>query len=71
MGLNLVIGCHQCKERIWFFRGHLEGMESFYRFHWKHQNEIELSNDQGPHEWVYEYHDVRAYHGVWESEDGS
>jgi hypothetical protein len=66
MGLNLVIGCHAHQERIWFFRGHLEGMESFYRAHWNCPPV--LSDDQSDigERMYHEYADVSEKHKAWE-----
>jgi len=65
MGLNLVIGCHLCKERAWFYRGHESpAILNFYRAHWKHSHLIALSDDQSDQGWVDSYEDVGEKFGV-------
>lgn len=63
MGLNIVIGCHNHQEHIWFYRGHLEGLESFYRAHWNCPGLV-ISDDQSePGEALQDYPEVREQHG--------
>ncbi len=65
MGLNIVIGCHTHGERIWFFRGHLEGLESFYREHWSCPGLVVSDDQSEPGEALGEYPDVGATHGAF------
>lgn len=64
VGLNLVIGCHRCAVKVWFYRGQISGMEGFYRDHWQHERLIELSNDQADRDWLDAYRDVGERYGV-------
>lgn len=65
MGLNFVIGCHRCRERVWMFRGdEARPLHSFYRAHWDHSRFVELTDDQSDNAWADEYLDVGHRHGV-------
>ncbi len=65
MGLNIVIGCHAHRERIWFFLGHLDGLESFYRAHWECPSLV-VSDDQSEEgQALMHYADVGSAHGAW------
>jgi hypothetical protein len=71
VGINLVIGCSECHQRIWFYRGELNGMESFYVDHRLHG--VVLSDDQKDvgedmlHDWPdvgYEYRATGPRDGI-------
>jgi hypothetical protein len=65
VGLNFVLGCHKCRQRVWMFRGEeVQPMHNFWRAHWKHEQHLELSQDQTDANWVYDYEDVGQDHGV-------
>jgi hypothetical protein len=66
MGLNLVVGCHEHRERIWFFRGKLDGLEAFYRAHWRCHGK-DLSDDQSTsgEQMMEDYPDVGEQFGAW------
>lgn len=65
MGLNLVIGCHRCRQRVWMFRGkEIPPITDFYRAHWQHSEQIELTDDQSLRDWQHEYEDVSRRYGV-------
>ena len=67
MGVNVVIGCHDCKQYVWLFRG-LESkpIHRFVRSHWRHK--LAMTHDQSDEEWQYEYEDVGIWYRLPESE---
>ena len=56
MGLNLVVGCAECRERAWIYRGEGQEIEEFYHRHRRCAREwrgsILLSDDQSDDAWV-------------------
>ncbi len=67
MGLNLVIGCHECRQKVWLYRNEASpAIDSFYRAHWAHYERIDIGNDQGSRAWEWDddYEDVGEEHGV-------
>lgn len=68
MGLNIVIGCHSHREHIWFYRGHLQGLESFYREHWTCPGLVVSDDQSDAGEALLDYADVATEHAAWRGE---
>ncbi len=51
VGLNLVIGCHKCRQRCWTLRGHGNPIYRFALDHWVHWEAVEVTHDQTDREW--------------------
>ncbi len=69
MGLNIVIGCHTHREKVWFYRGHLDGFESFYRDHWRCPGLVVSDDQSNPGEALDEYPDVGENYGAYGNRD--
>lgn len=69
MGLNLVIGCHRCKQKVWTLRGEGDPLYSFALDHWAHWDSVELTHDQTDRDWHWDdptYINMSCWYGVWD-----